>query len=251
MVAIAVAAAPALAASEGADERAKAAESRAFAAIDEERWCDAGFAFLEANELAPTIDYIYNAAQAVDYAGDKKRALKLYAELLGAYPGSERQEAVNQRIRELTEAVGSEGVGEACPEPEPEAAPVVEEEATPAGAAGESAATPESSAGGAILPFGLAGVGGVLLVAGTVTALVGAVPYFGHSDIAAQIESAEQSGADASALQREQSDLRAAWESWGELTVWMGISTAAVGLFSAGAGAAWGAMALAGEEGAE
>jgi len=47
---------------------AKAAEERAFAAIEEERWCDAAHAFMDANDLSPTVDLIYNAAQAADYA---------------------------------------------------------------------------------------------------------------------------------------------------------------------------------------
>lgn len=217
--------------------RAKAAEARAFEAIDGERWCDALHHFLEANAAAPSVDLIYNAAQAADLAEDRKQALKLYVELVGAYPGSERQAEVNARIRELTGVVAEEGEGSACPELAPEASgsdPVVEPTPVPVEPASEASVDV-----GAVLPWAVVGGGAVVMAAGAALAGVGSIPYFNFLDAREQILAAEQAGGDASALQRQQSDARASWQSWGELTTWTGVIGVVTGALVATGGLVW------------
>lgn len=226
---------------ESAVSTAKAAEARAFEAIDGERWCEAMHHFLEANRAAPSVDLIYNAAQAADLAEDRKQALKLYVDLVGAYPGSERQTEVNARIRELTGIVAERGEGEACPDlpssaSEPE--PVIEpepRELEPASAGPEL---------GSILPWAVVGGGAVIMATGATLAAVGSAPYFTFLDAREQILAAEAAGADAAALQRQQRDARDSWQSWGELTAWTGVIAVVTGALVTTGGLVW---ALAGQ----
>lgn len=217
---------------------AKRAEARAFEAIDDERWCEAMHHFLEANGAAPSVDLIYNAAQAADLAEDRKQALKLYVELVGAYPGSERQAEVNARIRELTAILGDEGEGSPCPPPPekgvedapaPTPAPVIE----PVG---------EGPALGAFLPWAMVGGGAVVMAAGATLAGVGSVPYFSFLDARERILAAEAAGADAGALQRQQTEARESWQSWGELTTWSGVIAIVTGAAIATGGLVWALM---------
>lgn len=129
----------------GAEVAAQDAERQAFAAIEAERWCDALHYFVVANSAAPSLDLIWNAAQAADLAGDRKRALKLYVELLGAYPRSKKQRKVNGRVKTLTAQIAKKGGGVRCEAPaEPAQAP---EEPVP-----PLAPPPDTAAAGATPP---------------------------------------------------------------------------------------------------
>lgn len=253
-------------------ERSRAAEERGFASVDKEAWCEAYGAFLEANHFAPSVDLIFNAAQAADLAGDKKAALQLYADLLGAYPGSERQAQVNQRLVELTQALQKEGPGKACPTPAlpppsagaadaPLASPPSQAEpATSSAPAGDPAAAEPSPTGPAAsddggvsgvgialaaAPWTLAGVGAGVGALGGALLIAGLVPFFGHAQVRQQILDAEATRADASALQSQQAAYRGAWESWGEPALFSGAALLGLGAATLVAGLAWGGVALA------
>jgi hypothetical protein len=221
------------------EEAAKKAEDEAFTAVEEERWCDAMHGFLVANDAAPSIDLIFNAALAADEAQDRKRALKLYVELLGAYPDSDRGESVNTRIADLTKAVQKDGDGTPCPEPEATEEPAAEP--APAEQAPPPAEEPPPPAGVTyILPWSVAGAGAVIAVAGVGLAVLGGVPYFDFIGAREQILAAEREGGDAAALQERQEAARGAWTTWGELTMWAGVTTSVVGLGVATGGVVWG-----------
>ena len=85
------------------DDLAMAAqhEEAGFAAAEAESWCEAASHFLKAYRAAPTIDYVYNAAMAADYAGDRRLALRLLVLLLGRHPDSERAQEVNKRTQHM------------------------------------------------------------------------------------------------------------------------------------------------------
>lgn len=235
MLLVSVAAQP----SDDAVGRAKAAEARAFEAIEGERWCDAMHHFLEANAAAPSVDLIYNAAQAADLAEDRKQALKLYVELVGAYPGSERQAEVNARIRELTGIVAEKGEGTECPALPPEE-PLRDTEPVPDPVPTEPAsADVDTSAGPGVLPWAVVGGGALLMATGGVLAGVGTIPYFGFLDARDKILAAEKAGGDASALQRQQTDARASWQTWGELTAWSGALALVTGALVTTGGLVW------------
>jgi hypothetical protein len=223
-------------------EQSKEAEARAFAAIDEERWCDAMHAFLDANGAAPSVDLIYNAALAADEAQDRKSALKLYVELLGAYPDSDRGAAVNQRIGDLTNEVQESGDGTPCPEPpapEPAEPATVQDEVTPVAEA-EPPADPPGATN--VLPWSVAGAGALVAVTGGVLAAVGALPYFDFVDARGRILEAESAGADASELQDRQTAASDAWGTWGALTAVSGAVLTGVGVLLSGGGVVWGLM---------
>ncbi len=219
--------------------RAKAAEARAFVAIEGEQWCSAMNHFLEANAAAPSVDLIYNAAQAADLADDRAQALKLYDELVGAYPGSERQAQVNERVKELNALVEKEGGGTPCPAPAEKAVsegPVVE----PAPPAEEPPATvPAAEPALGVLPWSVVGGGALLMAGGAALSGVGAMPYFGFLDAREKILAAELAGTDAGALQKQQRDARESWQSWGELTTWAGVITLVTGALVTTGGLVW------------
>lgn len=223
-------------------KKAKAAEARAFQAIEGERWCDAMQLFLKANAAAPSVDLVYNAAQAADLAKDREQALKLYQELVGAYPESERQAQVDERIRELGEVTGSEGAGSPCPTPPATTTTTAEAPVTPPEPAPEVSPL-EDERGHApppdVLPWTIAGAGGLLVAGGAVLTTLGALPFFSFLDAREKILAAEKAGADAGALQEQQADARAGWESWGELTAWTGLVTVVSGALVTTAGLVW------------
>lgn len=233
--------------------KAKDAEERAFVAVDEERWCDASRLFIEANRYAPSVDLVFNAAHAAALAGDRKQAMKLYADLLGAYPGSKRQQEVTRAIADLTRKIEKEGPGQACPEPPPaEPAGAEPDPAAPAEPSPEPAPAPDpavhaeqTSATPALWPWAVAGGGALLAVGGATLSGISLGPYFAHADAVEKIYAAEQAGADASALQKQQSEARQAWESWGELTLWSGVAIAGAGVAVTATGVVLGALSLA------
>ncbi len=236
-------------------DAARAAEEKAFAAIDEQRWCDAAHRFLDANDIAPSVDLIYNAAQAADYAGDRKLALRLYADLVGAYPGSDRQEAVNQRMVELTGEVTKSGAGTACPErttPEAPAATLPDDapDANPDTAAvtGEGAPADSDTSGGggmSFLPWVGVGVSAVAVLAGGAMVAAGGGQALLHSYAKGQIENAQATGSDVPDGAHDlQSGARAAWQTWGEATFFAGIGTAVIATLLVGAAATWGVVDL-------
>lgn len=245
-------------------DAARAAEERAFAAIDEERWCDAAHRFMDANDIAPSVDLIYNAAQAADYAGDRKLALHLYTELIGAYPGSDRQAAVNQRMVEITSQVSKQGVGKSCPDrpapPEPAPASVdkagkVEDTApdeAPTGDASDVVAAPPpataGNAGGGIsfLPWIGVALAAAVVAGGAGLVGVGGSQYVAYFMAHNQINDAQANGTDVpDGVHDQQTNARAAWESWAEPTFLAGIATAAVATALVAAAVTWGVVDVA------
>ena len=118
-------------------EKAANAEKRAFKHIEGEKWCKATNAFLDAYDYHAAVVYIYNAAKAAEFAKDRKLALQLSLEMMGKFPGSDKQAEVNEMIQALSKEVTSLGPGTPCPrdkqkEPEPAPAPVAPEPAPPA-----------------------------------------------------------------------------------------------------------------------
>lgn len=222
--------------------KAKRAEASAFEAIEGERWCDAARHFREANAAAPSVDLTYNAAQAADLAEDRKQALQLYVELAGAYPGSDRQTQVNERIQELTALIAEEGEGTACPVVTTDAEEPAEVPGDDADVLAEPSVVeppPEDGAALDVLPWAVVGSGGALVALGAGLTAIGALPYVGFLDARAQILELERTGGDATALQKQQADARAGWESWGELTVLAGVTAAVTGALVATGGLLW------------
>jgi hypothetical protein len=241
--------------SEDAVSRSKAAEARGFALVEKEQWCDAAHAFIEANAAAPSLDLIFNAALAADYADDRQKALKLYADLIGAYPGSERNAEVTARIAELTQKMGTDGVGTACTEPAPdEGAPIAESKSpsTTTSSTTETETKAADETGGtdvmAFVPWTMLASGAVVFVVGGALAVGGVIPYFGHAQARSAILDAEQSGGDASEAQAAQTMWRGAWETWGLASVVVGATTTVVGTLLGGAGGALGVADLATDE---
>mgnify|MGYP000902700745 CR=1 FL=1 len=244
-IALVLAAAPA----DDAVTRSKAAEARGFELVEKEQWCDAMHAFLEANDAAPSLDLISNAALAADYAGDRQKALKLYADLIGAYPGSERNAEVTARIGELSQKMSAEGAGTACPERAPDESTGTKDTST----AVESSKTPEnagaeqSDEGGldvmAFVPWTMLASGVAVFVVGGALAVVGVVPYMGHAQARSAILEAEAAGADATDAQEAQTMWRGAWETWGLASVVVGATAGVLGTL---VGASGGALGVAG-----
>lgn len=219
--------------------RAKAAESEAFVAIDEERWCEATQLFLEANGAAPSLDLVYNAAQAADLAEDRAQALKLYRDLESAYEKGERKVQVTERVRELTALIEKEGAGSACPAPAASAASNDPAEPVPALQPPPPATASNDGPPLPVLPWSVVGAGGVLVAGGAALSVLGSLPFLGFLDARDKILAAEAIGADASALQQQQADARAGWESWGELTAWSGVVVVITGALVSSAGLVW------------
>jgi hypothetical protein len=225
---------------------AAAAEERAFVAVEEKRWCDAVFAFLEADTLAPSAALLLNAAQAAEVAGDLERTRALFVRVQQNTQGKaakdlpkELPKDLKKRLKKLDERIQKEGPGTACvaapppppvvveaPPPDPEPAPVV--------------VAPAADDGAWIAPaaWTTAGVGGVVVASGVVLAVVGALPYADHAAAREAILSAEQAGADASALQAQQATARESWEGYGQASVVSGVVAVGVGLVALGGGIA-------------
>src|SRR5262245_58545414 len=69
------------------DEKAAAdLEAKAFAAVDAKQWCEAVALFLAADQNAPSLDLVVDAAQAAEQGGDRAKALSLYAGALARMP---------------------------------------------------------------------------------------------------------------------------------------------------------------------
>jgi len=230
--------------------RSKAAEARGFELVEQEQWCDAMHAFLDANASAPSLDLIFNAALAADYAGDRQKALKLYADLIGAYPGSERNAEVTARIAELTQKMGAEGIGTACSERAPDEYAGVsgaESSATPAASTTTDAPKSGEESGidvMAFVPWTLLASGVVVFVVGGALAAGGAIPYLGHAQARSAIVEAEQQGADAAEAQAAQTMWRGAWETWGIASVVVGATTTVLGTLLGGAGGVLGVATM-------
>src|SRR5688572_4469275 len=95
-------------------ELAIRAEQEAFTAIDDKQWCEALERFIEANTLAPTADLIFNAARAAELAGDRRLAVLLYTESLGAGLPDARRVDVKRKLGELASLVEQDGPGTPC-----------------------------------------------------------------------------------------------------------------------------------------
>jgi hypothetical protein len=222
------------------ESEAASAEARAFFAIEEERWCDATAAFLEADSIAPSVDLVLNAAQAAKRANDRRQALTLFKDVKTRSPKSKSGKAAAKAITALEKEIGASGEGTPCislvapppppppppPEPTPEAAPEPVVEARPL----------------PVAAIGTTGVGAALLLAGTAASIVGFQPFFAHADAAAQIRAAEVAGDAAKsvvALQQAQNDARIAWSSWAQPTAIAGAVVAGVGVVVVVGGVMW------------
>lgn len=237
-------------AAESSAELAKQAEEAAFAAVNENRWCDAANQFLLAQAYAPNFDLVFNAAQAAALAGDRKQAVKLYAELLDAYPDSDSRDGVGKALAEVTQIIQTEGPGEPCPALTPPGASSssTSSEGTSSTApdrADDDAHTADAPSVGEeaisapaqpIWPWAMAGGGGALAVTGAVFTAVGVMPALRHADAREQIVAAEAAGADASAAQVQQLRARADWEGWGEMTTYTGAALLVTGVVVSGVG---------------
>jgi hypothetical protein len=221
--------------------QARAAEEKAFAAVEEKRWCDALRLFVAADELAPSIDLALNAAQAAEMGGDGARALSLYGGVLGRNPDATQRAAVRKRIDAVARKLETDP-GVACPAPvsmaPAEQAPppvdvVTVKDMVPA------VTPPPPSSRGSRFPW-LAGGGAVVAVAGAVALGIGAQPYLLHEDAAAAIRAHESNGAldDARARQNDVANAARDWQAWGQGTAIAGAVGIAVGAVVGGVGLA-------------
>ncbi len=220
-------------------EAAKAAEERAFQAIDAERWCDAQRAFVEADALAPSPALVLNAAQAAELAGDRAGALALWADAVTRATGAERKKA-KQGMDALKLVVDRDGPGAPCPPPPPvevAAPPPPEPPAPPPPPPPPPTVEPPFDP--APFAWATAATGAVVVAAGGAAVIVGLVPVVTFTDAQQKILAAEQRRGDASAVQLQQSDARAAWEGWGRPAVIVGAVAAGLGIAIGAAGVVW------------
>ena len=68
------------------------------------------------------------------------------------------------------------------------------------------------------------------------------MPYFDFVGARDEILELEQSGGDAAALHQRQDAASEAWTTWGELTVWGGVTTVVIGLGVMTGGVVWGLL---------
>jgi hypothetical protein len=221
------------------ESEAASAEARAFFAIEEERWCDATAAFLEADSIAPSVDLVLNAAQAARRANDRRQALTLFKDVKTRSPKSKSGKTAAKAITALEKEVGASGEGTPCitltPPPPPPPQPTPE----PAQPEPEPEPVPGPLP---IAVIGTTGVGAALLLAGAAAGVVGLQPFFAHADAAAQIRAAEAAGESAKsvvALQQTQNDARLAWSSWAQPTAIAGAVVAGVGVVVVVGGVMW------------
>lgn len=250
------------------EERAKEAEAEAFRAVESEAWCDALHLFVFAHQSAPSLDLIWNAAQAADLAKDRKQALKLYVELLGAYPNSERESHVRDRIGALTQEVADVGRGVSCPVPAVIARFKNKSADKQSGSGGKSAAASKKSkmptgAGSSkrptepakederlasnVMPYATLAAGTGAVLAGAALTFVGAMPYFEFLSARDAILEAERNRSNADALHTVQSSSRENWETWGGVSVAAGSVLLGIGLITAVAGGIWSLVGDGGE----
>ena len=235
-------------------EQAKKAEAEAFRAVESESWCDALHLFVFAHQAAPSLDLIWNAAQAADLAKDRKEALKLYVELLGAYPNSERETHVRERIGVLTQEVAEVGRGVACPVPAvietlkkapetgtPSASASTREVASqPEAAEAEGAATAVTGAStSAYAPVATLSAGAATVLVGGALMALGAMPYVEFMSARDAILEAERNQTSAESFHASQANGRAGWEGWGAATVSVGSVMVATGVIAAVVGGVW------------
>jgi len=224
---------------------AAALEEQAFLAIDKEDWCRAARLFEQAHTLAPTVDLLANAAQAAEFGGDLggARAFLQQGAALPTATKAQRADA-KARIAALRQRIAKGGPGVACPllpppplvvvEPPPPPPPPVVVEPPPS-----SASTVDGRAWGWLV----GGVGGGVAALGVAGVGVGATPWFAHAAAAEKIAGAERDRVDATALQAEQDQARAAWESWGQPATVAGVVGVAVGVAAAAGGVSWALLA--------
>jgi hypothetical protein len=234
-----VAAAPAAAQRES---EAASAEARAFFAIEEERWCDATAAFLEADSIAPSVDLVLNAAQAAKRANDRRQALTLFKDVKTRSPKSKSGKTAAKAITALEKEIGDSGEGAPCisltpppppPPPPPPTEPPPSNEPTEPVVEVRPLNVPAIATTGA---------GSVLLVAGVGAAVVGLQPFFAHAAAAEQIRAAETAGEPAASVvaqQKTQNDARIAWSTWAQPTAIAGAVAAGVGVAVVVGGVVW------------
>ncbi len=214
---------------------AVALEEAAFAAVDEEQWCVAMHLFVKADQAAPALPLVENAAHAAEYAGDLERAAELLATLVERESNAAKKKArkgaawkfkVRSKGKTSTTCPALE-VLRPPPPPEPEPEPQAEPD-------------PQTPPPSPLLPPTLGpvvgGVGVVTLIAGAAVMAVGVLPYVDHQNAVAAINEAEANKADARALQEQQAAARGAYESYGQLSVMSGGVLVGLGLTAAVAG---------------
>ncbi len=222
-------------------------EADAFAAIDAKRWCDAVQEFLRADALAPSEDLVMNAAMAAQYGGDRAAARGLY-ERARVAKGARAAEAA-KHVAQLDAAIDSEGAGAACPAPPQPTATASPPSAPPATAAPTVPSAPPASvvveppaSSTPLWPLAVVGAGAALAVVGGVAAGVGTLPWYQHESAVEALAAAESKrGSDKAqlrALQQQQHDARAAWESYGQLAAIAGVVVVSVGVVVVGTGVA-------------
>lgn len=229
-------------------------EAEAFAAVEAERWCEAMRLFEASHALGPSVDLQLNAAQAAELAGDLDGARALLKGAIPALSGKQKTET-QRRLAALQKKV-ARSASAACPslealrprEPEPPPAepPATAPPTAPSAPSAPSTTTPtpSSSALPATLPGVItAGVGGAVVVGGGALLAVGLGPWFAHADAVARITEAEARRADATALQLEQAEARAAWEGSGRTLTGVGATLVAVGVVAVGGVVAWALLA--------
>jgi tetratricopeptide (TPR) repeat protein len=232
-------------------------EAEAFAAVEAKRWCEAMRLFEAAYALGPAVELQFNAAQAAELAGDLESAMALLKSTIPALSGKQKTET-QRRLAALQDKV-ARSASAACPslealrprEPAPPPAEPPPTAPTTTAPIGPATTTPTaaSSALPAILPGVItAGVGGAAIVGGGALVAVGLDPWFAHADAVARITDAEARRADATALQFEQAEARAAWESSGRTLTVVGATLVTVGVVAVGGGVAWALLAPPPEE---
>ena len=95
-------------------DAARTAEERAFAAINDARYCDAANAFQDAYDADKKIDFLLNAAKAAARAGDLVLALDLTDHARIDAPATRTDEIGNEYTRIADEIKGGGG-GKKCP----------------------------------------------------------------------------------------------------------------------------------------
>ncbi|HEY4223837.1 MAG TPA: DUF4215 domain-containing protein [Myxococcota bacterium] len=95
-------------------------DASARAAAGEKHYCDAAVLFGRLFAVSHDAKDLYNEAEVAYAADDRLQALQLYRDAQQRFPTYERKDKIAARIAELGASIAKDGVGKACPAPQPE-----------------------------------------------------------------------------------------------------------------------------------